>query len=113
MKIEEFSQRRIAKEFVNLSNIAQTGKNLKIFVKLSRIMKTIAKRIIKVVLFALYMPMWILWNVIWFATMAVNIFIIAPIAYIITGKDLLGWWCDQIGLIQNIAYKIEKEIDRL
>lgn len=76
-------------------------------------MKTIAKRIIKVVLFALYVPIWILWNVIWFATMAVNIFTIAPIAYIITGKDLLEWWLDQIDFIQNIALKIEKKIDRI
>lgn len=76
-------------------------------------MKTIAKRIIKVILFALYVPIWILWNVIWFATMAVYIFTIAPIAYIITGKDLIIRWCDQIDFIQNIAYKIEKKIDRI
>lgn len=76
-------------------------------------MKTIAKRIIKVILFALYVPIWILWIVIWFATMAVNIFTIAPIAYIITGKDLLEWWLDKIDFIENIALKIEKKIDRI
>lgn len=76
-------------------------------------MKTIAKRIIKVVLFALYVPIWILWNVIWLLTMAVIIFTIAPIAYIITGKDLLEWWLDQIDFIPNIAYKIEMKIDRI
>lgn len=61
----------------------------------------------------IYVPIWILWSVIWMLVAAVIIFTVAPITYIITGKDLIMSWVDKIDFINHIAYHIEQKIDEL
>ena len=73
----------------------------------------ICKRFIKVVLFVICVPIWILWSVIWVLVLAVIMFTAAPITYIITGKDLIMLWGDKLDLIFHLVYKIEQKIDEL
>jgi hypothetical protein len=75
-------------------------------------MKAIIKRLLKVVNNIITGLLWLLWGLIW-TLMSIPVGIVAACIYIATGKDIIDWWFDKMGIIIDLSIKIDNKIDLL
>jgi hypothetical protein len=75
-------------------------------------MKAIIKRLLKVVNNIITGLLWLLWGLIW-TLLSIPVGIVAACIYIATGKDIIDWWFDKMGIIIDLSIKIDNKIDLL
>ena len=75
-------------------------------------MKAIVKRLLKVINLIISTLLWLVWAIIWvFLSFLVGI--VAFCTYVATGKDIIEWWFDKMGIITELSIKIDDKIDLL
>lgn len=75
-------------------------------------MKAIIKRLLKVINNLITAILWVLWCIIW-TLLSIPIGLAAACIYIATGKDIIDWWFDKMGLIVDLSIKVDDKIDLL
>lgn len=71
------------------------------------------KRLIKLSLIPIAIIFGMLWAVYYFLLGMVITILVAPIVYLVTGKDAIWWWMEGLEWYFNLTYRIERKIDLL
>lgn len=71
------------------------------------------KRLIKLSLIPIAIIFGMLWAACYFLLGVVITFLVAPIVYLVTGKDAIWWWAEGLEWYFNLTYRIERKIDLL